>query len=211
MTKYRRHPQRKGDEGEALKQANNGAQMSGDAEPNAAETVAEQQPKVPATDQSVEELSQALEEARQKADEHWNALLRAKAELENLRKRTARDVANAHKYALESFITELLPVKDSVELGLSASGNAADVVNLREGMELTLKMFDTAFQKFGVTVLDPQGEVFNPDLHEAISMQETKEAEPGTVMTVVQKGYLLKDRLLRPAMVIVAKRRETEA
>ena len=103
-------------------------------------------------------------------------------------------------------MTELLPVKDSLELGLSAArANPSDAEGVTEGMALTLKMLSQATEKFGVTELAPEGEAFDPDYHQAISMQETEGVEPGTVLTVVQKGYLLNDRLVRPAMVVVAK------
>ena len=147
------------------------------------------------------ELTLLLEDARAKADQHWEALLRAKAELENLRKRSRRDIENAHKFGNEKFIAELLPVKDSMELGLSAAGEReAGVEKVREGMELTLKMLQTAMARFGVTELDPEGEKFDPDLHQAMTVQETDTVEPGTVVSVIQKGYLLNDRLLRPAL-----------
>ena len=125
--------------------------------------------------------------------------------MENLRKRTIRDVENAHKYALEKFINELLPILDSLELGLSASANTKNVDELYKGMELTLEMFNKALEKFGVKIIDPQGEKFNPELHEAVSMQEIEDSESGIIIAVMQKGYLLNDRLIRPAMVIVAK------
>lgn len=153
----------------------------------------------------IEELREALEQAKQKAEAHWNDLLRARAELDNTRKRAERDMANAHKYAIERFITELLPVKDSLELGLAATDQPANVESLREGIELTLKMFCAVLEKNGVAVIEPRGERFNPELHQAMTLQESREAEPGTVLTVVQKGYLLNDRLIRPAMVVVAK------
>ncbi len=153
-----------------------------------------------------EDLTLMLEDARAKVDQHWEALLRAKAELENLRKRSRRDVENAHKFGNEKFIAELLPVKDSMELGLSAaSENGVGVEKVREGMELTLKMLQTAMAKFGVTEVNPEGEKFDPELHQAMTMQETDAVEPGTVVTVIQKGYVLNDRLVRPALVIVAK------
>lgn len=163
-----------------------------------------------ATAESAEAPDQAslladLEEARQLAEERWNEVLRAKAEMENLRKRAERDVENAHKYGLEKFILELLPVKDSLELGLSAAATAQDLATVTEGVELTLKMLATALEKHGVALVDPAGEQFNPDLHQAVSMVESSEAAPGTVMTVIQKGYTLNDRLVRPAMVTVAK------
>ena len=153
---------------------------------------------------SVEELMARLEDMRAKAEGHFNDLLRARAEVENLRKRTARDVESAHKYGQERFISEMLPVKDSMELGLSAANNASEVATLREGMELTLKSFNQALEKLGVSELDPLGEKFDPELHQAISVQES-DAEPNTVLTVVQKGYRLHGRLIRPALVIVAR------
>ncbi len=152
----------------------------------------------------VEELMARLEDMQAKVDGHFNDLLRARAEAENLRKRTARDVENAHKYGQERFIIEMLPVKDSMELGLSAANNASEVATLREGMELTLKSFNQALAKLGISELDPVGEKFDPELHQAISVQES-DAEPNTVLTVVQKGYRLHGRLIRPALVIVAR------
>lgn len=154
---------------------------------------------------SIEELSKALEQVQQKADGYWNDLLRARAEIDNVRKRTEREVANAHKYGQERLILELLPVKDSLELGLAASDQPTSIEGLREGIELTLKMFSTVLEKTGVAVIEPQGERFNPELHQAMTVQGSSEAEPGTVLMVVQKGYLLHDRVLRPAMVVVAK------
>ena len=163
-----------------------------------------QQP--PEETKSPEELHQLLGDARAKADEHWNALLRVQAELENLRERSAREVENAHKYGLDRFVSELLPVKDSLELGeAAAEDGTVEVGNVREGIQLTLKMFRTAFEKFGIEEVDPQGRKFDPEFHEAMSVQEVENAESGTVVTVVQKGYVLNGRLVRPAMVIVAK------
>lgn len=150
-------------------------------------------------------LQQELEAARRQARENEDKMLRTQAEMENLRKRTARDVENAHKFALEKFVNELLPVLDSLELGLDAANSANGQDTLREGMELTLKKFRDVLEKFGVIVIDPQGEKFNPERHEAMSMQELEGAEPNTVISVMQKGYELNGRLVRPAMVIVAK------
>jgi molecular chaperone GrpE len=138
-----------------------------------------------------------------KADENWNNYLRAAAELENVRKRAARDVENARKFALERFGAQLLDVRDSLELGLQA-GDKADAGQLRAGSEATLKLLITTMERFGVVELDPQGEPFDPELHEAMTMQPSAEVEPGSVLTVVQKGYTLNGRLLRPARVIVA-------
>ncbi len=152
------------------------------------------------------ELTALLEDARAKADDHWNQLLRTRADMENLRRRAERDVENAHKYALERFVQELLPIRDSMELGLAAvSGDVPELAKFREGSELTLKMLDAALEKFGVQELNPVGEKFDPERHQAMSMQESADLEPNTVMAVVQKGFMLNERLIRPAMVIVSK------
>lgn len=154
----------------------------------------------------VPDLEMELKEARDEAAAHLDDLLRVRAEIENLRKRATRDVENAHKFGLERFVNELLPVKDSVELGLNAAADAeVNADKLREGLELTLKLFDTAADKFGLEEVNPEGQSFDPDYHQAMSTQEVAGKEPGTVVMVVQKGYLLNGRLLRPAMVIVAK------
>jgi molecular chaperone GrpE len=131
--------------------------------------------------------------------------LRARAELENVRRRAERDVANAHRYGLERFVNEFLPVRDSLELGVSAAGDDADIARVREGMELTLKLMAAAFDKLGLDVVDPAGEPFDPELHQAMTMQEGQEGQSGSVLTVVQKGYRLNERLVRPALVVVAK------
>jgi molecular chaperone GrpE len=154
---------------------------------------------------TIESLTEEIEVLKQLAEESLEKAVLAQADMDNLRKRTVRDIENAHKYALERFVNELLPVLDSMELGISASDNAENTNDLREGMELTLKILITAMEKFDVKVIDPQGEKFNPEQHEAISMQEFDGAESGTVANVVQKGYELNGRLVRPAMVIVAK------
>lgn len=155
---------------------------------------------------SVDELKKQLEEARQTAESHWDAVLRGRAELENLRKRSERDLENAHKYGLERLVTELLPVKDSLELGLAAGdGDDDKLAKLREGMELTLKMFSAALERFGVTEINPEGETFDPEFHQAMTVQESDGQASNTVISVIQKGYLLNDRLVRPALVIVAK------
>jgi molecular chaperone GrpE len=151
------------------------------------------------------ELGRLLEDTRAKADEHWEQLLRMRAEMENVTKRHTRELENAHKFALERFVNELLGVWDSLELGHNAALEpTADVEKLREGTELTLKMLTGAMSKFGVEQIDPQGEPFNPDFHQAMSMQPRDDVPPNTVVTVVQKGYLLNGRLVRPAMVMVS-------
>jgi molecular chaperone GrpE len=160
----------------------------------------------PAGETDPAELHALLEDARGKADEHWDQCLRLQADLDNLRKRAERDVASAHKFALERFAAELLPVRDSLEMGLAAfEAEGADPEKLREGVELTLQMLTSAMGKFEIREVNPQSERFDPDFHQAMSMQERDDVEPGTVVTVVQKGYLLNERLLRPAMVIVSK------
>jgi len=150
------------------------------------------------------ELTALLEDARGRADEHWDRCVRLQADMENLRRRAERELANAHKYALERFASELLPVKDSLEMGLAAFA-AENTEKHREGIELTLQLLANVMGKFEITEVDPQGEPFNPEFHQAMSLQTRDDMEPNTVVTVVQKGYLLHDRLIRPAMVIVSK------
>lgn len=152
---------------------------------------------------SEEDASHLLEDAQQQAEEYKDKMIRMQAEMENLRKRTDKQVEDAHKYANDKFAAELLQVKDSLELGLSAED--IDVDKLREGTELTLKMLNTVFEKFSIEEVNPLGEAFDPNLHEAMTMQESAEHQPNTVLTVVQKGYSLHGRLVRPAMVIVSK------
>jgi molecular chaperone GrpE len=143
-----------------------------------------------------------LAELQAKADENWERYVRAAAETENVRKRATRDVENAHKFALERFGKELLGVKDTLEMGIAADG--ASVESLIEGSNATLKLLGSTLERFGIVEVDPAGEPFDPEFHEAISMQPSDKVEPGSVVTVVQKGYTLNGRLLRPAMVIVA-------
>lgn len=143
-----------------------------------------------------------LAELQAKADENWERYLRASAEVENIRKRAGRDVENAHKYALERFGKELLAVRDTLEMGLAVEG--ASIESLLEGSNATLKLLGSTMERFGIVEVDPAGEPFDPEFHEAISMQPSDNVEPGSVVTVVQKGYTLNGRLLRPAMVIVA-------
>ena len=155
---------------------------------------------------SDEHLQQQLAEAEAKAKEHWDQLLRVKAEQENLRRRHEREVQNAHKYALERFAQELLPVIDSLELGAeAAAGEGATMEKVREGTELTLKMLLSTIEKFGIQAVHPEGAPFNPEYHQAMSMLESPEHAANTVMNVMQKGYTLNERLIRPAMVVVSK------
>lgn len=155
------------------------------------------------TNAAEQDVEQALIEAHEKADKHWEMFVRSQAELENVRRRAEKDLESAHKFALEKFSLELLGVKDSLELGLNTED--ADAEKLREGTELTLKMLTQAMEKFNIHAVDPVGETFDPNVHQAMTMQETTEYEPNTIIAVMQKGYLLNDRLLRPAMVVVAK------
>ena len=167
---------------------------------------------VPEADKVVEQqddpwalLGMEVEEHKRRAAANLDKALRAQAELDNMRKRTARDIENAHKYALERFVVELLPVMDSMEMGIAASAGVEDVGGLKQGMELTLRMFAAALDKFGVKIIDPRGEKFNPERHEAVSAQQEEGVEPGTVISVMQKGYELNGRLVRPAMVVVSR------
>jgi molecular chaperone GrpE len=178
--------------------------------PAAQESQAEQAAEAGGEDR-VSQLEAELEAARAKAEENWNEFLRARAELENVRRRMERDVAQARKYGVEKLATELLAVRDSLEMGLSAAREAnADVAKLTEGTELTLKMLSQAMEKFDIAELHPLGQKFNPDEHEAMAMQPSAEHAPNTVIHVVQKGYKLSDRLLRPAMVVVSRQADGE-
>jgi len=182
-----------------------------DFQPNEAEAPVEgeqaEAAPVAGVEPSREELAAMLEQARAKAEENWNQLIRARADLENLRRRHHKELENARKFALERFVEALLPVKDSMELGLSAAADAStDVEKLREGTQLTLKLLRDVMEKFNVAEVDPEGTPFNPELHQAMSMQPRDDVPPNTVVTVVQKGYTLNGRLVRPAMVMVSQK-----
>lgn len=151
------------------------------------------------------ELQTRLDEAEAKANENWERVLRMQAEADNVQRRVERDVANAHKYALEKFVSELLPVVDNLERAISAHSTEGGQDSLLDGVNLTLKMFISALDKFGVQQVDPQNESFNPEFHQAVSTQENEKVKPNTVIQVLQKGYLLNSRLVRPALVIVSK------
>lgn len=156
----------------------------------------------------VDELNDddVLSAAEERIKELTDSVLRAKAETENVRRRSERDVANAHKFGLERFANQLLPVKDSLELGLAAATQEnASIDSVKEGMDLTLKMLADVMEKADIHELNPLGEKFDPEKHQAMQMQETDEADPNTVIVVHQKGYTLNERLIRPAMVVVAK------
>lgn len=151
-------------------------------------------------------LHQALAQAEQRARESQEQSLRALAELDNVRKRAQRDIEAANRYGLEKFAAELLPVQDSLELAIqSAARPEVDLSSLKAGQEATLKLLTKALEKLGVTPIRPLGEPFDPARHEAMLAQESAEAAPNTVLQVVQTGFELNGRLLRPARVIVAK------
>jgi molecular chaperone GrpE len=149
-----------------------------------------------------------IEALRQQAAENWNNYLRAVAELDNLRKRNARELEAARRYGIERFVAAILPVRDSIEAGLNAAAAAkagtVDLASLLEGERATLRLFDQALEAAGIAEIDPEGEPFDPERHEAMSMQPSASAEPNSVMAVVQKGYLLHERVVRPARVVVA-------
>lgn len=149
-------------------------------------------------------LEEKLTLAEQLAHDNWEKSVRALAELENIRRRAERDVANAHRFSLEKFSEALLPVVDSLEQALQLADKSDDV-HMREGLDLTMKQFVSVLGKFDVQQIDPVGAAFNPHEHEAMAMQESPDAEANTVLMVFQKGYKLNDRVIRPARVIVAK------
>ncbi len=178
-------------------------ESSGDMPAGAAEPTAAL-PETAAGLVELERLSQALAQSEERARDNWEQYLRAVAELENIRKRAARDIEAANRYGLEKFAAELLPVQDSLELAAQNAGRA-DARSLLEGQQATLKLLTRALEKLGVRRIDPLGEPFDPARHEAMMTQESATAEPNSVIQVVQPGYELNGRLLRPARVIVAR------
>jgi molecular chaperone GrpE len=152
----------------------------------------------------IETLRRALATAEESARSQRDQYLRAMAELDNVRKRAQRDIEGAHRYALEGFASELLAVRDGLEQAVR-QGAQADAATVLAGQEATLKLLDRAFEKFSIKTLEPVGKKFDPAQHEAVLMQQSDSAEPDSVLQVVQTGYELKGRLLRPARVIVAK------
>ena len=167
-----------------------------DVVPEAADTAGE-------TEESVEAQ---LEKAQQTIKDYWDQMMRLRAEIENNRKRAERDLENAHKYALKNFVENLLPIIDSMEMGqTAASADNATLESIREGSALTMNMFMQVMQKNGLEQIDPLGEKFDPEKHQAISMIEAEGVESNAIIEVMQKGFMLNDRLVRPAMVVVAK------
>lgn len=171
---------------------------------DAAETAA-----APATEQAqteavdVAQLQAELEKAKAEAADNYEQFLRAQAEIANQRRRTDKQVEDAHKYAAQKFVESLIPVIDSLEMGLQAEG---DLKQIREGMQLTLKQFETVMEKFNIEAVGAPGDPFNPEHHQAMSLQPHPDFDNNTVSMVLQKGYLLNGRVVRPAMVMVSKK-----
>jgi molecular chaperone GrpE len=190
----------------------NGAPLNNAPEPqNAAEQTAAAAPAnvntetdIAAAADPAADAAATLARAEALAAENWNKYLRISAELDNVRKRAARDVEKARLFGVEGLAAALLNVADSLEMALE-TGSQAPAETLLEGGRATLKQLQAALEKFGVTVIFPEGEPFNPELHEAISMQDSATAEPNSVLIVAQRGYQLNGRLLRPARVVVAR------
>lgn len=161
-------------------------------------------PETAAQSAELERLQQALAESEERAKNNWEQYLRAVAELDNIRKRAQRDVESANRYGLEKLAQELLPVKDSLELAVQNS-DKADAASLKAGAQATLALLARALERFGIKMIEPSGEPFDPERHEAMMARESASAEPNSVLQVVQPGYELNGRLLRPARVIVSK------
>jgi molecular chaperone GrpE len=178
------------------------APMAEAVDPGAAVEAAAREPR-PA--EGAPSLEERLNQAEAKAQEHHDAWLRAKAEVENVRKRAQEDVSKAHRYALDAFSEALLPVRDSLEASLGAPNLTID--SLTTGVELTLKQLATVFEKFSIAEINPVGEKFDPHRHQAISAVESEQAA-NTVVQVLQKGYRLHDRVVRPALVMVSKAKD---
>ena len=162
--------------------------------------------KIEKTEQDTQEddLQVQLEEAQKSAKDNWDKVLRAQAEMENLKRRNARDLEHAHKFALDGFVKALLEVKDSLTMGLkTANEEKATIEHIIEGLEMTDKVFLSTMEKFGVETINPVGEAFNPELHEAVTMVPMPDKDSNSVLEVVQTGFTLNGRLIRPAMVIV--------
>ena len=151
----------------------------------------------------VAQLQAELEQAKAEATANYEQFLRAQAELANQRRRTEKQVEDAHKYAVQKFVESLIPVVDSLEMGLQAQG---EIEQIREGMQLTLKQFESVMEKFNIEAVGKPGDAFNPEHHQAVSMQPHPEYDNNTLSLVMQKGYLLNGRVVRPAMVMVCKK-----
>ncbi len=187
----------KGREGETMDQ------VAEDTEQEQLEDSHKNEEKLQSPDKNADSLEAQLEDAQAKASENWEHFIRAKAEMDNLRRRNAKDVENAHKYGIDKFVTELLPVLDSMGMGLATEDASAET--LHEGMKLTLSILEKMMEKLGIEEIDPMHEKFDAEKHQAMTMQPNAEVEPNTVIAVMQKGYSLNERLIRPAMVMVSK------
>lgn len=163
------------------------------------------QPGAESFDDAAAAADDALLAAEEELAKHREAMLRMQADMENLRKRLLRDVERSRKFALEGFMKDLLQVRDSMERGLEAAGESATVESLREGQELTLKMLTKVMQDHHLEEIDPNGQPFDPELHEAMTVLPSAEVEENTVLEVLQKGYRLHERLIRPARVVVSR------
>ncbi|WPL17140.1 HSP-70 cofactor [Thiorhodovibrio winogradskyi] len=184
-------------------QNSEGAGLNAEQAPESAEAGAEAAASPWPEDRG--ELIAMIEQERARNEAARDQLLRARAEVENISRRKAKELENAHKFALENFVRELLQVRDSLELGQAAASEPdADVVKLREGMELTVKLLADVMAKFGVERVDPMHQPFNPEFHQAMSMQPRADVAPNTVVAVIQRGYTLNGRLVRPALVMVS-------
>jgi molecular chaperone GrpE len=151
-----------------------------------------------------DDLQSQLKQAQQSAKDNWDKVLRAQAEIENLKRRNAKDLESAHKFALNSFAKALLEVKDSMSMGLkTAQEEHAEIAQIVEGLEMTDKVFLATLEKFNIKAIDPTGETFDPELHEAVTMIPMPDKESNSVLETVQVGFTLNERLLRPAMVVV--------
>ena len=171
-----------------------------------AEEVVEPENQLSEDQQKIVELELALATAKSTVADQKDSVIRAKAEVDNVRRRSAQDVEKARKFALEKFAAELLPVVDNLERGLESVDPENEAQkSIAEGVELTLQSFLSALNKFDVKAIDPKDQPFNPELHQAMSMQEVEGVAPNTVIAVMQKGYELNGRLVRPAMVMVSK------
>lgn len=153
-------------------------------------------------EESSDDLKAQLEAAEKKATDNLDKALRLQAELDNQRKRSEKQISDAHKFASQKIVEAILPVIDSLEMGMQAEG---DLDSIREGMGLTMKQFESVLEKFNIEAIDPKGDEFDPELHQAMSMQPCEDQEDNTVSMVMQKGYTLNGRLIRPAMVMVCK------
>ena len=174
------------------------------AQDESAEKIEDENIETTEQDGQETDLQTQLEEAQQSAKDNWDKALRAQAEMENLKRRNAKDLENAHKFALDGFVKALLEVKDSLTMGLkTANEEKATIEHIIEGLEMTDKVFLSTMEKFGVEVINPTDEAFNPELHEAVTMLPMPDKESNSVLEVVQIGFTLNGRLVRPAMVVV--------